>query len=223
MFQRGIQWGINRARTLFSKVIYSFFNRYSRIFLVGNRLCLDEVARPVLARPTITQTSRNSRTQAIIDKLVIAADLVNNMVWSIQALVPTKAVAIHLYGKFSSQFMGKAGREKSIFSAFLSFSFGPNIDFSLSALPINPPKIIFFTFYTLLIFISGLPGVGKTTLANALAGSFAPKPHTIEINAMEFATLESGQRKLNDWLKIQTNGLKAIIINELEKGLFRYL
>ena len=40
---------------------------------------------------------------------------------------------------------------------------------------------------------------------------------------MEFATLESGQRKLNDWLKIQTNGLKAIIINELEKGLFRYL
>ena len=147
MFQRGIQWGINRARTLFSKVIYSFFNRYSRIFLVGNRLCLDEVARPVLARPTITQTSRNSRTQAIIDKLVIAADLVNNMVWSIQALVPTKAVAIHLYGKFSSQFMGKAEREKSIFSAFLSFSFGPNIDFSLSALPINPPKIIFF--YTL--------------------------------------------------------------------------
>ena len=121
-----------------------FLNReYSRAFLVGNRLTLDKVARPILARPTITQTSQNSRTKAITDKMIIQEETVNNICWTIQGLVQVKAVATYLYGKFSSQFMGKAEREKSIFSEFLSFSFGPNIDFSLSALPINSPKIIF--------------------------------------------------------------------------------
>ena len=83
-----------------------FLNReYSRAFLVGNRLTLDKVARPILARPTITQTSQNPRTKAITDKMIIQEETVNNICWTIQGLVQVKAVSfrVNLWAKLKER------------------------------------------------------------------------------------------------------------------------
>ena len=56
-------------------------------------------------------------------------------------------------------------------------------------------------------------------MANLFSAAFAQESHRLEINAMELANLESGQRKLANWLKIQSSGIKALVINEIEKGI----
>ena len=111
-------------------VLKGNFNLFSVIFQniliiysVGSRLTLDRVARPILARPSIAQTTRHRATKTITDQMIIKEDTVNNLCWTLQSLSKVKVCAFHFFGKFLRQYIGKAEREKSIFG-----------DFSLSAL-----------------------------------------------------------------------------------------
>ena len=64
-----------------------------------NEAILGQVARPLTITPTIS-TTQNPRVQTILNQLIMSAPFVNNVVWTIEALIGQSAVGIHLFGEF---------------------------------------------------------------------------------------------------------------------------
>ena len=67
-----------------------------------NQAILDMVSRPLNITPS-TSTSINPRVQFVLDRLVIAQTVVNNLAWTIESCIQFKGVGCHFFGKLNEQ------------------------------------------------------------------------------------------------------------------------